>query len=132
MNESSSQRAKLRLKTIIIWQKNKWNKHLYCMCVCVLIFLKTITCLKIIYSKKLSSFMFTISVISPKQGLTTQVIWYYSNFFSTEIISYLLWIKESNYFIIRKSLTILNSKCLPNVYHLTIQCYWNQTHQLFK
>lgn len=60
------------------------------MCVCVLIFLKIITFLKIIYSKKLSSFMFTISVISPKQGLNTEVIWYYSNFFSTEIISYLL------------------------------------------
>lgn len=64
------------------------------MCVCVLIFLKTITCLKIIYSEKLSSFMFSISIISPKQGLNTQVIWYYSNIFSTEIISYLYELKK--------------------------------------
>lgn len=38
--------------------------------------------------------MFNISIISPKQGLNTQVIWYYSNIFSTEIISYLYELKK--------------------------------------
>lgn len=64
------------------------------MRVCVLIFKHHNLFEDNIFKKFFSSFMSNISVISPKQGLNTQVIWFYSNFFSTEIISYLYELKK--------------------------------------